>query len=385
MKRSQSSSILSDLHKKMVLLSGPRQVGKSWLARDLATHFEKPQYLNWDNRQDREVIIRQAWPSECDLIIFDEIHKMPEWKNYLKGVYDTKPQGLSMLVTGSARLETFRQSGDSMAGRYHHHRLFPISPAEALEMGEVRTLAHFLTRGGFPEPYLENSDSDAARWRRTYIDGLIREDILNFENIREIRAMNLLVELLRERVTAPLSYQNLGEDTGSAPNTIKRYIDILEALYIVFRIYPFSTKITRSLTQQPKLYFFDTGLVAGNEGAKLENHVAVSLLKELAIREDADGVPRELKYLRTKEGRETDFLISENGSPRRAIEVKSSDRNIAEGLRYFRDNYKIPGIQLVGDLRLEYDENDISVRKAQDWLEKLGNASFTIPRSMSAS
>lgn len=357
----------------MVFLSGPRQVGKSWLAREMAKNFERPLYLNWDNRQDKEIILRQAWPGNSDLLVFDEIHKMPEWKNFLKGIYDTKPETMAILVTGSARLETFRQSGDSLAGRYYHHRLFPISPAEAMQAGEKRNLAHFLERGGFPEPFLAEDAINAGRWRRFYLDGLIREDILSFENIRELRAMNLLVNLLRERVASPLSYQSLSEDIGAAPNTVRRYIEILEALYIVFRIYPHNRSIARSLAQQPKLYFFDTALVE-NEGARLENHVAVSLLKELCMREDADGIRRELRYLRTKEGRETDFLIAVENSPRLAVEVKAGEREVSPGLSYFCSKYGMPGLQLVGDLRLEYEQDGIEVRRAHIWLEGIGDS-----------
>jgi uncharacterized protein len=371
MLRSQEEKILSDLCHKMVFLSGPRQVGKSWLARELAKGFKKPVYLNWDNRQDRDIVLRQAWPTDSDLIVFDEIHKMPEWKNYLKGVYDTKRAMTAILVTGSARLETFRQSGDSLAGRYYHHRLLPISPAEAAQAGEPRDLAHFLERGGFPEPFLAENTAEARRWRRYYLDGLIREDILTFENIRELRAMNLLVSLLCGRVASPLSYQGLAEDIGTAPNTVRRYIDILEALYIVFRIYPHNRSIARSLAQQPKLYFFDTALVE-DSGARLENHVAISLLKELYLREDADGDRRELRYLRTKEGRETDFLIAVNDQPRLAVEVKTSEREISPGLSYFCSRYGMRGLQLVGDLRLEYEQDNMEVREAQRWLEGLG-------------
>ncbi|HEY9055502.1 MAG TPA: ATP-binding protein [Rectinemataceae bacterium] len=370
MKRSQSEAILSDLKRKMVFLSGPRQVGKSWLARELAKQFDKPVYLNWDNRQDRELIDRQAWPGDSDLIVFEEIHKMPQWKNYLKGIYDTKQAFTSILVTGSARLETFRQSGDSLAGRYFHHRLMPIGPAEAAQAGRAAktdsssALAHFLERGGFPEPFLAKSAKEAARWRRTYLDGLILEDILSFENVRQLRAMHLLVELLRARVASPLSYQSLAEDIGTSPNTVKRYIEILEALYIVFRIYPHNRSIARSLAQQPKLYFFDIALVEDG-GARLENHVALALLKELYLREDTDGARRELRYLRTKEGREVDFLVTVEDSPRLAVEVKTSEREIAPGLSYFCGRYGMRGLQLVADLRLEYEEQDIEMRKAQ--------------------
>ena len=371
MQRIQSAKILSDLRRKMVFLSGPRQVGKSWLARELSKSFRTPIYLNWDNRQDREIVLRQTWPGDSDLIVFDEIHKMPEWKNYLKGVYDTKREPTAILVTGSARLETFRQSGDSLAGRYYHHRLLPISPAEAAQAGESRDQAHFLERGGFPEPFLAEDAAEAGRWRRYYLDGLIREDILTFENIRELRAMNLLVSLLRGRVASPLSYQSIAEDIGAAPNTVRHYIEILEALYIVFRIYPHNRSIARSLTQQPKLYFFDTALV--EDGcARLENHVALSLLKELCLREDADGIRRELRYLRTKEGREIDFLITVDDLPRLAVEVKTSEREISPGLSYFCGRYGMHGLQLVGNLRLEYEQDNIEVREAQKWLEGIG-------------
>ena len=376
MERTQRARILKDLGKKMVFLSGPRQVGKSWLARDLSKEFSRPIYLNWDNLQDRELIQKQAWTSDRDLVALDEIHKMPGWKGYLKGIYDTKPDNMAILVTGSARLESFRQSGDSLAGRYFHHRLFPLCPAEAAAVGEKRGLDHFLERGGFPEPFLATTDDDARRWRRFYLDGLIREDILSFENIRELRAMNLLVELLRERVASPLSYQSLGEDIGAAPNTIKRYIEILEALYIVFRIYPHHRSISRSLLLLPKLYFFDTALVKGGPGPKLENHVALALLKELASRQDMDGTPRELRYLRTKEGREVDFLIAVEDTPRLAVEVKAQDRDIAPGLSYFCGRYGIPGLQLLGDLRLEYVEDGVEVRAAQPWLESIGSQTF---------
>jgi predicted AAA+ superfamily ATPase len=293
---------------------------------------------------------------------------MESWKNYLKGIYDTKPSTLSILVTGSARLETFRHSGDSLAGRYYHHRLFPVTPGEADKVGKSEPLNHYLDRGGFPEPFLADNDNEAGRWRRQYTDGLIREDILNFENITQLKAMNLLVEMLRERVASPLSYQSLSEDLAVSPHTVKHYIDILEALYIVFRIYPYNKSIARSLKKQPKLYFFDTGLVRGDPGVKLENCTALSLLRENCLKEDHDGTVRELGYLRTKEGREVDFLMLEENRPRVMIEVKASGSAVSKHLIYFHERYGIPGIQLVGDLRLEKESGPLKVLEAFRWL-----------------
>ncbi len=375
--REQAIQIQNDLKNKMVFLSGPRQVGKSWLSRELMGDYISPLYLNWDNPQDRGIILNQGWSSRTDLLVFDEIHKMEGWKGYLKGVWDTRGSNQSVLVTGSARLETFRQSGDSLAGRFFHHRLYPLTPSEALKAGVSKPLEHFLLRGGFPEPWLTQNDDDAGRWRRQYLDGLIREDILNFENIHQLKAMNLLVELLRDRVASPLSYQSLAEDLGIAPNTVKRYLEILEALYIIFRVYPHHKSIARSLVQQPKVYFFDNGLVRGNGGPQIENFAALCLLKEVSLREDRDGKKRELSYLRTKEGHEVDFVFVEEGTPRMMIEVKSQDREISKGMEYFHSKYGIPGVLLVSDIRMENHAGPIPVRRLFDWVE---NVQKELPR-----
>jgi hypothetical protein len=168
-----------------------------------------------------------------------------------------------------------------------------------------------------------------------------------------------------------VSYQSLSEDLGIAPNTVKRYIEILEALYIVFRVQPHARSIARSLNRQPKLYFYDTGLVNGDEGKRLENMVAGCLQKHLFLLEDRDGIPRSLCTLRTKDGKEVDFVMVEKGRPTLMIEVKTSDRELAPGLVFFHDRYAIPGVQLVGDLRVESESKGLAILRAFDWLEQL--------------
>ena len=370
MERQIQRAIEDDLKLKMVFISGPRQAGKTWLAKKILAKYPKSRYLNWDNSIDRDVILNQGWSVATDLLVLDEIYKMPQWKGDLKGVWDTRPGGLKLLVTGSARLETFRQSGDSLAGRYFHHRLLPLCPAETARFGVKTDLERYMARGGFPEPFLAAKDADAQRWRRQYLDGLIREDILSFENITQLKAMNLLVELLRERMASPVSYQGLSEDLGVAPNTVRRYIEILEALYIVFRVYPHHRSIARALVQQPKVYFFDAPLVKGDRGAVLENLVALSVYRELCFLEDQDGIGRSLRYLRTKEGREVDFVAVKDERPTLMIEVKYAERRVSEQLRYFHERYACPGVQLVADMRAEDESGSIKLRRAADWLEK---------------
>src|SRR5437868_1125290 len=114
MNRIQKLYILKDLEKKLVFLVGPRQVGKTWLAKNIAADFQKSVYLNYDKLTDKEIIRSESWLPSTELLILDELHKMEGWKNYLKGIFDTKPPHLRILVTGSSRLDIFDHLGDSL-------------------------------------------------------------------------------------------------------------------------------------------------------------------------------------------------------------------------------------------------------------------------------
>src|SRR5579862_6064339 len=127
MKRYCESFIYQDLTKKMVFIGGPRQVGKTTLSKSLCHGvFKNGTYLNWDLDEDRRAILHKQWPQESPLVIFDELHKYPQWKQWIKGIYDTRQQQ-QYLVTGSARLDTYRRGGDSLMGRYHYWRLHPFT------------------------------------------------------------------------------------------------------------------------------------------------------------------------------------------------------------------------------------------------------------------
>lgn len=372
MNRQQTKQIIADLSKKIVFLVGPRQVGKTWLAKEIGKGYKKTVYLNYDRLEDCEIIRKEQWLEDTELLILDELHKMKGWKNYLKGVYDTKLESLKILVTGSARMETFRQTGDSLAGRFFVHHLLPLSLTELKKEKEELNIDKLLKRGGFPEPFLATTDVESDRWRAQYVDSLIRTDVLNFEKIDDLKAIQLVFELLRHKVGSSVSYASIAEDAHISPTTVKKYINILESLYIVFKVTPYSKKIARSILKEPKIYFYDNGLVIGDDGVKLENLVAVSLLKSVKGRNDYLGKSESLHYLRTKEKKEVDFaLVDSDNQIFQILEVKLSDDNLSKNLKYFSESYNLPAVQLVNNLKREKSLGQIKIVKASNYLENL--------------
>ena len=371
MKRGIEDTIKIDLDKKMVLLSGPRQVGKTTLSK--ALYPDNVEYFNMDNVEHRLLIQKQAWRRDCDLVIFDELHKIRKWKNWIKGIYDTEGVRPRLLVTGSSRLDIYRKGGDSLAGRFYSYRLHPFSVAEVSGHYKADTaLEHIMRLGGFPEPFLAGSEEDAKRWRRSHIDRILREDLLDIAAVRNIRSMETLVELLRNSVGSTISYESLSRDLQVSPHTVKLWIGMLESLYILFVVTPYHRNIARSLIKQPKIYFYDTALVKDDEGARFENAVACALLKRLHFLEDTAGEKCALHYVRDKGKREGDFLTVRDGETEWLIETKLADTE-AVSLAHFYGFFskETTPILLVKNLKRELLLDGIHVKKADRWLEGL--------------
>ncbi len=375
MKRSIDPQIRRDLQQKMVLLTGPRQVGKTTLSQQLLAEFPGGQYLNFDVAAHRAVIQAQSWRHSAPLLVLDEIHKMPDWKNWLKGVVDGRAPGQAVLVTGSARMDTFRQTGASLAGRYFRLRLHPLSVREWSEASQVapqQALTHLLARGGFPEPVLASTEADAQRWRADYFAGLVREDVLEFSRLHEVNAMRLFAEMLRSRVGSPLSLASMARDLQLSPVTLGRYLDILEALFIVFVVRPWHRNIARATLQAPKVYFYDTGLVLGDEGLRFENLVACHLLKNVHWQQDTRGAAADLHYIRTKDEAEVDFCLSEGDTLTHLVECKLADAKPHRALGRFAAQWpQAQAIQLLRDCPVEADIGGLQVRDAAPWLAAL--------------
>jgi len=323
-----------DLARKMVFVAGPRQVGKTTLARSLPG--ARAGYLSWDVPADRERILRGELPAGR-LWAFDEIHKYRTWRRFLKGVYDARPRGQRILVTGSARLDFYRFGGDSLQGRYHLLRLHPLSVAE-LGLRSPREFGELLTLGGFPEPFFGASENEARRWSREYRQRLVSEEVTSLERVQDLGALETMMLRLPELVGSPLSLNALREDLQVSHRTVAGWMAILERLYAAFRLAPFGAPRIRAVRKEQKHYHFDWTLVPG-EAQRFENLVASHLLKWVHFRQDTEGLDLELRYFRDRDGREVDFVVVDGGRPRLLVECKWSDAEVDRGLRYLKQRF----------------------------------------------
>ena len=328
--------VQEDLRRKMVFIGGPRQVGKTSLARSLLPHSGSE--LNYDVPAQRQAILRQELPP-VDLWFFDEIHKYRGWRNYLKGLFDQHQGRQRILVTGSARLDLYRFGGDSLQGRYFHLRLHPFSVAEV--GAHADTLPALLALGGFPEPFLSGSERFTRRWALAYRERLIREEVTSLESVSDLGRLELLAMTLPQRVGSPLSLNALREDLQVSQQTVARWTDVLERVYGIFRLAPFGAPMLRAVKKERKHYHYDWSVVP-DPGARFENLVASHLLKWVEFQIDTQGRELELRYFRDIDRREVDFVVVESGRPIAFIECKLADEAVTPGLRYLVQRF--PGV-----------------------------------------
>ena len=353
-KRYLQNLILEDAikSKKMSFISGPRQVGKTTLMKSLLNEFDAAlNYYNWDDDD-----FKLSWlkhPKELirgkKIIALDEIHKDVRWKNKLKGLYDLFNEQTAFIISGSARLDYYRKSGDSMQGRYLPFRLHPFTAGEsdivksppnmAWDEEAGKTLydsSDLLALSGFPEPFCAQKKEKAMRWKRLYQERLIQEDLRDFVNVREIGQLKNLMLLLSARIGSTLSYESLRQDLSCSFESILRWIDSFEAMFCCYRVRPYSKDVKYSIKKEPKLFFYDW-TVPRNEGAQFENFIAGHLLKNVHLWTDAAFGNFELYYLRDKQKREVDFFVTKNEKPYLLVEVKSNQSVPTPALQYFNN------------------------------------------------
>jgi len=346
-------------HRQMALVSGPRQVGKTTTCRNHADT-----YANWDNIDDREIILASSaslaerlgfdrLTEKVPTALFDELHKYPRWKQFLKGFFDTYADRVRIIVTGSSRMDVYCRGGDSLMGRYFSYRMHPFSVAEALnkELPDPKRIIRAPGRisnaefealwehGGYPEPFLKRDVRFSRRWQKLRLELLVREDIRDLTQIQQLDQMETLVKILSSRSAHHLVYNNLAKEVRISVDTARRWIEMLSNLHLGFMIRPWFRNVSRSLRKEPKWYMRDWASVR-DEGSKAETFVACHLLKAVEGWNDIGMGAFELGYLRDKEKREVDFIVVRDGKPWFLIETKYRDESLTPNLRYFQDQVK---------------------------------------------
>jgi predicted AAA+ superfamily ATPase len=349
MKRYLFGPIQSDLTQKMVFIGGPRQVGKTTLSLSLLgpnITNKSPAYLSWDILADRANLLEQKIPARKNLIVLDEIHKYARWRGLIKGLYDKNKGSVNFVVTGSARLDHFSKGGDSLQGRYHYYRLHPLSLTELNKSPTKDDLNSLLELGGFPEPFLSGSARNHRRWQLERNRRVLYEDVRDLETVKDISLIELLMSTLPERVGSPLSIEKIRSLLDSSHQTIDRYIQILERLYVIYRIAPFGAAKIKAVKKEQKLYFWDWTQVT-NKGALFENLVASHLLKYCHFIEDTEGYEMDLRYIRSMDKREIDFVVIKDKKPLFAVECKTGERQLSPNIEYFKSRLEIPEVYQV--------------------------------------
>ncbi len=357
--RTLKSFIESDLKKKMVFVAGPRQCGKTTLAKEIIKNNPN-RYFNWDSDEGRDFILKKEFPTQKGIVVFDEIHKFNRWRNYLKGLYDTQNDRLQILVTGSAKLDYYRKGGDSLQGRYHLLRMHPLTLKE-LGTPTQDTLEVLLKFGGFPEPFFLQSETETRRWSREYRTRLVREELSSLEKVNDLSLLEMLLIRLPECVGSPLSINSLREDLQVAHQTVSNWIKMLSNVYAMFLLRPMSGSKIQALKKEAKHYHFDWTMIA-DSGPRFENLMACHLLKWCHFIEDTQGFDMELTYFRDREKREVDFVILKDRRPIEFIECKFSDREINPALRYLKNKYPQVTATQVSFLPRPDTTNEIGIR-----------------------
>lgn len=366
--------------RQMVFLSGPRQVGKTTTSLETSSEAPLHYYFNWDNDSHKVLFIEGpeaiAKAAKLDflqeslpVLVFDEIHKYRNWKRFLKGFFDSYEKKCRILVTGSARMDIYKRGGDSLMGRYFLYRLHPLSVREiadpSLPSGDIQKpklinetdYAALLSFGGFPEAFVKRSTTFFNQWKRLRFEQLFREDIRDLSRIQETSQIELLAQILLEQASHALNHSSLAAKIRVSVPTLLRWIELLKNLYFCFTIQPWSKNLSRALIKEPKIYLWNWAL-AEDPGSRVENMIASHLYKAIQFWTDRGLGEYQLFYLRDKEKREVDFLVTKNRKPWFLVEAKASgNQGISRWLHYFQQKLEVPHAFQIG-FDLPYVDQD---------------------------
>ncbi len=375
-KRKQYENLWKELNKdkSLILIAGARQTGKTTFSKQIMNLFSNTEYFNYDFILNKKKIIENPLffqkinlkDNTKPLIIFDELHKFVNWKNYIKGIYDEFHDDYNFIITGSGKLNITHKGQDSLAGRYFYMNLFPFTMSEICSKKKflfykknfwlpeiiVNQKSHdkiwenLSECSGFPEPFIKGKKDFYLKWTEVYSKQIIREEISSFSSVRNLNIIELLYSLLPIKVGNPLSVNSVSRDLQVSFDTIKKWLLLFENVYLIFSISPWSKKISRAIIKEKKIYLYNYGIIE-NKSKKFENIIAIELLRLIYFLNNSGSGNFSLNYIRNKDKLEVDFIICENRIPIILIEAKYNDISVSKNLLYYQNILKIPAIQLV--------------------------------------
>ena len=312
-----------------VVLTGPRQSGKSTLLKALVPDYT---YVTFDNPVTLGLLLEDPiafLKNHEEKVIFDEVQKAPELFNLLKMAIDEgRAQKGRYVLTGSGQFQLLKHIKESLAGRAGLLTLYPFHKKEAPQLKRPE----MEWRGSYPEVVVSNYDG-WREWYRSYINTFVEKDVRETAQIGNLRDFKRFIRFLAARIAQTLNLSDIARDMGISVPTVKRWISILEAAYIIFLLPPYHQNFGKRLVKAPKLYFWDVGIVSalvGIEtrehyengpmaGAIFENYVISELMKDRTYKD----IGSTFYYYRTNHGVEVD-LIEEDGQELKVYEIKSS-------------------------------------------------------------
>jgi uncharacterized protein len=361
-----------------VVLIGPRQVGKTTLARKIG-EIQNAVYLDLERPADlRKLNDASAFLSGLSgqLVVLDEVHRVPELFAELRGVIDERRrQGArygQFLLLGSASLDLIQQTSESLAGRV---RYIELSPLDMLEVQTTNAAPDSLwLRGGFPESYLAKSDAMSLRWRQGFIRSYLERDVPMFAPRMPSALIGRLWAMLATAQGSLLNASRLGQSLGVSANAVARYLDLLVDLLLVRRLQPWSGNVNKRLVKSPKVYIRDSGLVHAlleiESFDQLLGHIVCGSSWEGFVIENliqAAGRSAIPLFYRTADGAEIDLLFERAGKPYIAVEVKrSSAPKIDQGFHQACDELGIVHRIVVAPVSESYPIKKAQVQSLED-------------------
>lgn len=312
----------------VTVILGPRQCGKSTLAKKMLSSYAHSLYLDLERPSDLQKLDDAEWflSTQSDrLVCLDEIQRKPEIFPLLRSIVDENRRPGMFLLLGSASRDLLRQSSESLAGRVSYKQLTPFLWGE---IAQTQNLETYLARGGFPQSLLADTDEASYGWRRDFITTFLERDLLQFAGFSPA-TMRRLWQMLAHLNGQTVNYSALGSSLGVSHTTIRGYIDLLEGAFMLKQVPPFAGNTKKRLVKSPRVYLTDTGILSALLNLRnfehLAGHPVIGSLWESAVLINILGhfPDLDVSFYRTSSGAEVDFVVSD-GPNRVAIECKAT-------------------------------------------------------------